>query len=245
MNKRNLYIFYKKYDVWFDQVTYFLVMLNVVVLCLNTFQELNPYLQWFKAFELFMTVVFTIEYVLRCYFSYIKGNMFKYMFSVLGLIDLASILPYYLPFSGFKHSSFIKTLRLFRLLTMLKLYRYSEHVQTIVDVINHKKGDLIATFISILFVVLFCSYAMYVLEHEIQPDKIRNILDAVWWGIGTIATVGYGDIIPVTFWGKVIASILTLFGVGLVAIPSAILSAGFVELQNDKKAKKHKNNITD
>lgn len=238
MNKRNIYHFFKKYSIIIDQCVYILVLINVIALCINTFDEAKPYEGWFLTFEYFITLIFILEYIFRCVQAYMRGNIKKYIFSLLGIVDLASIVPYFLPITVFKHANFIKIIRLFRLLTMFKLYRYSDHVKTIVDVLYYKKGDLIATFIAIFFVIIFCSYAMFVIEHEIQPDKLHNIIDALWWGIGTIATIGYGNITPVTIAGKLIASFLTLLGVGLVAIPSAILSAGFVELQNDKKSKK-------
>ncbi|HTF80281.1 MAG TPA: ion transporter [Cytophagales bacterium] len=241
MDKRNIYLLYKKNAQLFNKLVYILVVINVLALCANTFDETKAYSKYFHILESVLTIVFTLEYVLRCIIAYSQGALFKYMFSLLGIVDLISILPYYLSVPKGHHSSFIKIIRLFRLLTMFKMYRYSEHVKTIVDVIYHKKGDLIATFVSIFFVIVFCSYATFVLEHEVQPEKFKNILDALWWGIATIGTIGYGDTLPITFGGKLIASFLTLLGVGLVAIPSAILSAGFVELQNDKKARKNKN----
>lgn len=241
MDKRNIYLIYKKNAQLFNQLVYILVIVNVIALCINTFEEAKGYSTYFHILEFVLTIVFTIEYVLRCIIAYSQGQLFKYMFSLLGIVDLISILPYYCPIPKGHHTSFFKIIRLFRLLTMFKMYRYSEHVKTIVDVIDHKKGDLIATFVSIFFVIIFCSYATFVLEHEVQPQKFSNILDALWWGIATIATIGYGDTMPMTFGGKCISSFLTLLGVGLVAIPSAILSAGFVELQNQKKSVKNKN----
>ncbi|MFN8436577.1 MAG: ion transporter [Cytophagales bacterium] len=235
MNKRNVSKFYNKYNVIFDQFIHFVVVLNVIVLCLATFHELKHYSRYFIIFEYFATTVFVIEYIFRSIHAYFRGNIKTYTFSILGIIDLLAILPYFVPIQILKHTNFIKMIRLFRLLTMFKMYRYSDHVKTILDVIYHKRADLIATFIAIFFVIVLSSYAMFVLEHEMQPHKLTNIFDAIWWGIGTIATVGYGDIIPVTAGGKIIASFLTLLGMGLVAIPSAILSAGFIELQNNKK----------
>lgn len=242
MHRRNIYLLYKKNAHLFNQFVYVLVVINVLALCINTFEEAKEYSRYFHILEFVLTIVFTIEYFLRCVIAYVQGRLFNYIFSILGIVDLISILPYYLPIPKGHHSNFLKIIRLFRLLTMFKVYRYSEHVKTIVDVIYHKRGDLIATFVSIFFVIIFCSYATFVLEHEVQPEKFKNILDALWWGIATIATIGYGDTMPLTLGGKVIASFLTLLGVGLVAIPSAILSAGFVELQNDKKSRKNKNN---
>ncbi|MFQ3576775.1 MAG: ion transporter [Cytophagales bacterium] len=218
-----------------DNILHFLIFVNLVIICLETFDTLSYLLWFFELAEDVTVFVFTVEYIIRCYLAYKHGRLWKYVFSALGIIDLISILPFYIPFSDPFDTRFVKLLRLFRLFTLFKLYRYSDHLKTIVDVLKAKSSDLIATLFSIFVVLMFCSYLMYYIEHDVQPDKFANIFDAFWWGISTLGTIGYGDVYPVTIGGKLIASFLALLGVGLIAIPSAILSAGFVEVQNKKK----------
>lgn len=225
-----------------DNTLHFLIFVNLVIICLETFESMNAYLWFFELAEDVTVLIFTVEYIIRCYLAYRHNRLFKYMFSLLGLIDLISILPFYIPFIDPFDTRFVKLLRLFRLFTLFKLYRYSDHLKTIVHVLMAKSSDLVATFFSIFVVLLFCSYLMYYIEHDVQPEKFANIFDALWWGISTLGTIGYGDVYPVTVGGKLIASFLALLGVGLIAIPSAILSAGFVEVQNRRKLLNEKKN---
>lgn len=227
----------KKLGELADLIIHVLIFINIIVLCLETFDELRAYDSLFEQMEDVSVVIFIIEYIVRIISAINGRRLSKYIFSPLGLVDLISILPFELIFGVNIDQRAIKTFRMFRLFSLFKLYRYSEHLKTIFDVIYEKKGDLIATFFSIFIILLFCSYMMYYLEHDVQPEKIRNIFDALWWGVSTLGTIGYGDVYPITSGGKLIAAILALVGIGLVAIPSAILSAGFNEMNNKRKNK--------
>jgi voltage-gated potassium channel len=218
-----------------DALLHILIFVNLIIISLETFESLSELIWFFELAEDVTVFIFSIEYLTRCYFAYKNARLLKYIFSILGIIDLISVLPFYIPFSNPYDTRFVKLLRLFRLFSLFKLYRYSEHLKTIVEVLKNKSSDLFATLFSIFVVLMFCSYLMYYLEHDVQPEKFANILDALWWGISTLATIGYGDVYPVTAGGKLIASFLALLGVGLIAIPSAILSAGFIEIHNKRK----------
>lgn len=211
---------------------YVFILLNAVVLCMETVKELRPWKFYFELFELVSVIIFAIEYIFHLLYAYAERRLWQYVFSFLGLIDLISILPF---FMGNLHLTFFKVLRLFRMLRILKIYRYSEHIQTIISVIRNKMEYLSAIMLTTAVVLFFCAYATYHFEHEIQPDKFPNIFAALWWGVATLTTIGYGDIYPITVGGKVMASILALLGIALIAIPSGILSAGFVEIMEKKR----------
>ena len=127
-------------------------------------------------------------------------------------------------------------LRALRLLRLLKLGRYSKSLQRIVNVFVRKKGELFVTAYVSIIILFIISTLMFYAEHEAQPDKFRNILDGLWWGIATLTTVGYGDIYPVTVTGKLIAAVSAFLGIGVFALPTAILGAAFLEeIENESK----------
>ncbi|VVB72106.1 Voltage-gated potassium channel [uncultured archaeon] len=144
------------------------------------------------------------------------------------------VLPYYLPII-FPDLRFLRALRLFRLFRVLKLARYSESLQTFLDVLRLKKEELLLMFFAIMILLVVSSSLMYDAEHEAQPKAFANIPAAMWWGIVTLATVGYGDVYPVTPWGKLIGSIVVILGIGLFALPTGVLASGFAEVLAKRK----------
>jgi len=136
----------------------------------------------------------------------------------------------------------VRALRLFRLFRVLKLARYSESIQTFVDVIRLKKEELMLMFFAILILLVISSSLMYNAEHEAQPEAFSSIPAAMWWGIVTLATVGYGDVYPITPWGKFIGSIVVILGIGLFALPTGVLASGFSEVLAQKK-REHKDHF--
>jgi voltage-gated potassium channel len=124
---------------------------------------------------------------------------------------------------------FIRAFRLLRIIRVFKIGRYSEAAKLFGRVLRSKKIELI-TAIAIIFILLIISSSLlYYVEHDAQPDKFRNIPEAMWWGVVTLTTVGYGDIFPITPLGKILSSIISLLGIGLFALPTGLLSAGFIE----------------
>ncbi len=218
-----------------NQILHFFIILNILMLCLETVEELNEYHYIHEWFENVSIAIFSIEYLVRVYYARQRKRALKYMFSPLGLIDFLSIIPYFIPLGVYQNFSFFKILRLFRLLRIFKVYRYSDHLQTVIEVIRKKLEYLGALFFATAIVVLFCSCAAYYLEHDAQPDKFRNIFSALWWAVSTVMTIGYGDIIPITPGGKIMATILGFIGISLLAVLAGIFSAGFVEVVDKKK----------
>jgi voltage-gated potassium channel len=189
--------------------------------------------------------VFSLEYILRVW-SCTENPRFKspvlgrlrFMLTPMALVDLLAVLPFYLPFAS-ADLRFMRAMRLFRLFRVLKLARYSESMQTFLDVLRLKKEELILMFFAIIILLIISSSLVYEAEHEVQPEAFSSIPAAMWWGIVTLATVGYGDVYPKTELGKLIGSIVVILGIGLFALPTGVLASGFAEVLARKK-EKHK-----
>ncbi len=221
----------------FDKVVHIAIFISFFIFALETVKSLDEYSLYFEVIEVISLVIFTLEYIYRLYTAYHENRIKQYIFSFIGIIDLLSILPLFIPFTSAVDLRFIKVFRLFSLFRIFKLYRYSEHLQAITKVLSNKKDDLVATLFSILIVLIFCSCLAYYFEKDAQPQKFSNLFQAMYWGVSTL--VGYGDIYPVTLAGKLTATALAMLGVGLITIPSAILSAGFIEEIQNRKLKKN------
>ena len=192
----------------------------------------NVYGEMFHIFEAISIYIFSFEYIYRIRTAYldkrIKG-VYQYVFSTFGLIDLISILPFYLNQFVKVDGRFLRILRLFRLTRIFKLGRDSSSLKLFVKALNGVRNELKFTLFLSALAILFSASAIYYLEHEAQPNKFSSITESVWWATVSLATVGYGDVYPVTAGGKIFASIISLIGIGIVAIPTGIISASFVE----------------
>ena len=224
----------------------FLIVLSITSIILESFPTLmEDYSSIFRAIELVTVIIFSIEYVLRLWTADIKypnagriRSRLKFMFSWMGLVDILAILPFYIPYIIRVDLRFVRVLRVMRLLRIFKLKRYSKAFMMVSKVFSKKQSELsIAAFIT-FGLLLFSSTMMYHIEHEVQPDRFPDIISTLWWAVATLTTVGYGDVYPITGWGKLVAGIISLIGIGLVALPTGIISAAFVEeLSNERQAK--------
>lgn len=213
-----------------------LILVNAVAVVLETVPELaEKYGGTFDAIEVVSVTIFTVEYLLRLWVAPLDAKFagrfgrLRYAVSYFALIDLLAILPFFLPMVFGADLLFIRFLRVFRLFRLLKLSRYVESLTTLDDVVRNKREQLLVTLAMILMMLLFASSAMYLIEHEAQPDKFTSIPAAMWWGVATMTTVGYGDVFPVTPIGKLLGAFLALLGVGIFALPAGILASGFAE----------------
>jgi voltage-gated potassium channel len=160
----------------------------------------------------------------------------SYVFSFFGIIDLVSILPFYLKQFVLLDGRFFRILRLFRLTRVFKLGRDSKSLKLFIKALSAVKNELKFTLFLSVLTILFSASAIYFLENKAQPEIFSSITASIWWATVSLATVGYGDVVPITLWGKVFASVISLVGIGIVAIPTGIISASFVEeIQNSKK----------
>ncbi len=233
-----------KINLIFDYFILTLIVLNVTAVAIDTLTGLNAgILQFLRIFEIFSIVIFTIEFLMRLYISDIThpaSNKFystlKFIFSPFGLIDLLAILPFYIPFIIKTDLRFLRILRLIRFFRIFKISRYNSTLKLIWDVIKEKKAELQMTFFIAFLMLLVSAFLMYHVESPVQPDKFKNIFSSLWWAIATLTTIGYGDIAPITTIGKIISGIVAILGIGLIALPTGIISSGFVsKLNNPKK----------
>lgn len=227
---------------YFDPFIMGLIVLNVIAVVLETVDWLYArYSLLFHAFEVFSVSVFTVEYILRVWSCTVDPNFkdpifgrLRFMATPLSIVDLLAVLPFYLPVAS-TDLRFVRALRLFRLFRVLKLARYSESIQTFMEVLRLKREELMLMFFAILILLVISSSLMYNAEHDAQPEAFSSIPAAMWWGIVTLATVGYGDVYPITPWGKFIGSIVVILGIGLFALPTGVLASGFTEVLARRK----------
>lgn len=213
-----------------------LIFLNTIAIILHSIPSLRArYDQYFIDFEVFSVVIFTFEYLLRIwsiveqpgYNHPLKGRI-KYIFSAWGIIDFLAIFPFY--FSLFNTDlGFVRVLRVLRMLRLFRLSRYFHALRIIINVIKAKKEELVLSMSFIIFLLFIASSMMYFLEHELQPTVFKSIPDALWWGVNNMTTVGYGDMMPITPFGKIISGIVSILGVAAFGLPTGILASGFAE----------------
>ena len=216
----------------FDWLIVTVILVNIAVLFLETFDELNAFDPVLKVLETATILIFCVEYLLRIWtaeFLYpgrSRGKAIcRFLISFDGVVDLCTILPFFF-LSGFVA---FRMLRVVRILHLFRINASYDSFHVITSVLYKKKNQIISSVFIILILILFSSLGMYSAEHEAQPEAFRNAFSGVWWSISTILTVGYGDIYPVTIVGRLMAIVISFLGVGMVAIPTGIISAGFVE----------------
>lgn len=216
-----------------------LIILNAIAFAAETVDDVAAaYEPWFDAFNLFTVAVFTIEYVLRLW-SCVEIPMLSRMppwrarlrFATrpMMIIDLLAFAPWYIHWI---YPIDLRILRVFRLFRLLKLVRYSPALQTLGRVLADEYRALLGALLIMLVLLLFASTGIYFLEREAQPDAFGSIPAAAWWGLATLTTVGYGDVVPVTPMGKVLGGVVMLLGVGMFALPIAIIATGFSQESN-------------
>ena len=217
---------------FFDIFIVIVIIINILVLFLETFSALDPYYPVLHGIELITILIFCVEYLLRIwtadylYPDKTKGKAVqKFLLSYDGVIDLLTILPFFF-LSGFVVFRMLRVVRIFNLFRINNKY---DSFNVITTVLYDKKNQILSSVFIILILMLASSLCMYGAEHEVQPDQFQNAFSGIWWAVSTLLTVGYGDIYPVTTIGKFMAIIIGFLGVGVVAIPTGIISAGFVE----------------
>ena len=222
-----------------------LIAVNVAAAVLETdptyFQEYFPF---FTTLTVISVGIFSIEYILRLWvavenprYSGSGWGRLRYAFSPLAIIDLVTLVPFYMIFF-ISNPDIAFLVRFSRILWILKLGHYTPALDTLAKVIRVKKEELSVAFFFLFLVLILSSSLMYYAEHTAQPTKFTSILASMWWGVETLSTVGYGDIVPVTPLGKLIGSIVAISGIALFALPAGILASGFVaELRKEKEEK--------
>lgn len=221
----------------YDLLNTLLILLNLAVSILYTYEEFRkPYGGFLLAAEEITVVFFCIDYILRIWtaqYLYPKQEYLqavkKYALSFTGMVDLFSFLPYFLPVFFPSGAVAFRMLRIVRIFRLFRINAYYDSLKVIKEVIVGKKQQLFSSVFIILVLMIASSLCMYSLEHDAQPQTFTNAFSGIWWAASTLLTVGYGDIYPVTTLGKLFGIFITFLGVGMVAIPTGIISAGFVD----------------
>ena len=231
---------------------FFLILANAVLVFVMVQFNLNQddKVSWFYRIS---TVIFFVEYCFRLWIAdivYPNVSPFqarcRYALSFFGIIDLLAFLPsmitWFMPVSD----SILHIINVLRLTRLIKISRYMRGLETISRVIKKSRSEIVAAVLVILLLIVVCSILMYEVEHPAQPDKFNSLLTGIYWAVTTVTGTGYGDIVPITTAGRVIASITMLLSVGLIAIPGGIFSAGFVAeyqaLQHQRRGRTKKEN---
>lgn len=222
-------------SVVFDVFISIMIVVSIVVTFMYTFDSLEAYRPIMLIIECITTVVFIVEYALRVFTSDLlypdktkSKAALSFVFSTYGIIDILTIISYFSPIysNGFVAFRMIRVVRIFRL---FKVNTSFDAFNVVAGVIQDKKSQIVSSIFMIFMLMLAASMCMYGLEHDVQPESFDNAFSGIWWAMSTVLTVGYGDIYPVTMGGRIVAIIIALLGVCVVAIPTGVISAGFVE----------------
>lgn len=221
----------------YDYVNVIAILLNLTVSILQTYDDIRElYAPILYAIEIITVVFFVVDYILRLFTARFLHNekkelraIRKYVFSFMGIVDLLSFLPYFLPIIFPQGTIAFRMIRIVRIFRLFRINAYNDSLTVITQVLNSKKQQLVSSVFIILIFMVASSLCMYSLEHEAQPEVFSNAFSGLWWATSTLLTIGYGDIYPVTFLGKALGIFISFLGVGMVAIPTGIISAGFVD----------------
>jgi voltage-gated potassium channel len=214
-----------------------MIVINLVAAALETVPSLEAeYGRWFAAIEWLSLVAFTAEYLARVWVAiehapdrqlpHAKARL-KFIMSPSGLVDLIAVLPFWL---GLFLSTDLRFLLVFRIVRFLKLARYSPAVRSLMEALYNERRALFGCVVILIGTTLVTASMMYMAERHVQPDKLGTIPDAMWWAIVTLGTIGYGDVVPLTPLGKLIAAATIFCGLVMVALPVGIVATAFSEM---------------
>jgi voltage-gated potassium channel len=213
-----------------------LIFVNVAALVLESVPAIGErYFTGFAVLEQVSVLIFSVEYLARVASSTrgrFHGKAFgrlRYALSPLALIDLLSIAPAFLPFLAGADLRGLRAARLMRIFRVLKLGRYSRAVRSLRHAFASRKEELAVTMYGVLILLLLAASVLHLAERDAQPEYFGTIPHAAWWTVTTLTTVGYGDVVPITGWGKLAAGVVAILGIGLFALPAGILGSAFVD----------------
>jgi voltage-gated potassium channel len=203
----------------------FLIVFSVITFSIETLPDLKPQTRLIlNVIEAFCVIIFTFEYLARIYVADSKP---KFIFSFFGIVDFLAILPFYLSFGIDLRS--LRLLRMFRLFRLFKLVRYNKAMRHFANAMILAKEQIILFMIITLMLIYFTAVGIYYFENEAQPEHFSSIFSSLWWSIVTLTTVGYGDVYPITVGGRIFTFFMLLIGLGVVAIPTGIISSSLTK----------------
>ena len=235
----------------FDSLIMTLIVFSVLSVFICTFKIPEWLFRILIRIEFVSIIIFTVEYALRIWTAnYLFPELgplrsrIRYITSPMAIIDLISILPFLVPVLHTYNLVGVRVFRLVRLLRVFKLNRYSDALAAIGDVFRSKSQQIVASVFFVFIILILASLLIYYAEHDAQPDQFENAFSGLWWAVATLTTVGYGDIYPITPLGRFLGAIIAILGIGMVAVPTSILSSGFME-KLDKHASSSKKDSDD
>ena len=203
----------------------FLIVFSVITFSIETLPDLKSQTRVIlNVIEAFCVIIFTFEYLARIYVADSKP---KFIFSFFGIVDFLAILPFYLSFGIDLRS--LRLLRMFRLFRLFKLVRYNKAMRHFANAMILAKEQIILFMIITLMLIYFTAVGIYYFENEAQPEHFSSIFSSLWWSIVTLTTVGYGDVYPITVGGRIFTFFMLLIGLGVVAIPTGIISSSLTK----------------
>ena len=218
----------------FDVILLAAILLSIIGVMLESVDEIDKkYHELIIAFEWGFTILFTIEYFFRIY---AVNRPFKYIFSFMGIVDLLAIIPTYLIFIfPAAHSlSVIRAIRLIRIFRIFKLSKYLRGAHTMQIALRSSRPKIIVFLLSVMLLVIILGTLMYIIESSARTNGFENIPNSIYWAIITLTTVGYGNIVPMTVLGKIVASFIMILGYGIIAVPTGIVTAEFSRKRKEK-----------
>ena len=230
-------------SVYTDIFLITLIIFNIIAVILETVDSIySAYSFYFIIFERSSTFIFLVEYILRVWVSIEDINKknkisnflirVKYIGSWPAIIDLLAVLSGLLPMI---FEIDLRILRALRMLRLLKFSRYFKVMNLLLGVLKEERQSFLAAMFLLTIAMLIASTGIYIFEKDAQPDKFGSIPEAMWWAVATLTTVGYGDVTPITAMGKIFGALITIIGIGTVALPSGILASGFSDQLKRRK----------
>ena len=221
----------------YDIVSVAMILVNLIVSIAYTFDNMEmKYGPLLLSIEALTVAFFAIDYILRVLSAPVADRsqpkwkmVLKYVLSFNGIVDILSFLPYYLPVFFPAGAVAFRMFRVIRIFRLFRINAYYDSLNVITSVLKNKRQQLMSSVFIIIILMISSSLCMYSVENKAQPEVFTNAFSGIWWATSTLLTVGYGDIYPITTAGKILGILISFLGVGMVAIPTGIISAGFVE----------------
>jgi len=219
-----------------DRLLVALILINLIAVALESVPEIGAhYALGFVAIEIFSLVVFTVEYGLRLWVAIEHGphrhlaamhSRLKYALSPAGIVDLVAVLPFWF---ALVLPDDLRLLLVLRIVRFFKFARYSPAMRSLLDVLYRERRALFGCLVITMGSALVAAALMHLAEGKVQPDKLGTIPDALWWAIVTVGTIGYGDVVPITALGKLIATGTIFLGLIMMALPVGIIATAFAD----------------
>jgi voltage-gated potassium channel len=207
----------------------FLIIVSLVTFSIDTLPDLSQNTKkYLRVIEMVTVAIFTIEYLLRISISERK---IKFIFSFYGLVDLAAIIPFYIA-SGLDLRA-IRVFRLLRLVRILKLLKYSKAIDRFHRALVIAKEELILFGFVAAILLYLSAVGIYYFENSARPEQFKSVFHSLWWAITTLTTVGYGDMYPITAWGKIFTFAVLMIGLGIVAVPTGLIASALSPVREE------------